>query len=99
MALKIGNQLTKKAFKGVQKLTQGHMEIGSEYVAGQILERATGLTFQIYDCCANSCVCFMGEFESLTECLLCSEPQYDKWRKARNWFRYIPIVPRLQAMF
>jgi len=34
MVLKIGNQLTRKTFKGVQKLTQGHMEISSEYVTG-----------------------------------------------------------------
>jgi len=34
MALKIGNQLTRKAFQGVQTLTKGHMEIGSEYIAG-----------------------------------------------------------------
>ena len=32
MALKFGNQLTRNAFKGVQKLTRGHMAIGSEYV-------------------------------------------------------------------
>lgn len=38
MALKIGNQLTRRAFQGVQKLTQGHMEIDSEYVAGCILK-------------------------------------------------------------
>jgi hypothetical protein len=99
MALKIGNQLTRKAFQGVQKLTHGHMKIGSEYVAGRILECASGVRFQIYDCCVNSCVCFTGEFESLTACPLCKEPKYDKRQKARNRFRYIPIIPRLQAMF
>jgi len=34
MAMKIRNQLTQKAYKQVQKLTQGHMEIASKYVAG-----------------------------------------------------------------
>ena len=86
MALKIGNQLTRKAYKGVQKLTQGHMEIGSEYVAGEILKHASGLRFQIYDCCTNSCICFTGEFESLTICPLCKEPRYDQQQKARNRF-------------
>ena len=99
MALKLGNQLTRKAFQGVQKLTQGRMEIGSESVAGRILERASGLHFQVYDCCAKSCVCFTGEFESLLVCPLCNEPRYDRRQKARNRFRYIPIIPRLQAMF
>lgn len=99
IALKIGNQLTRKAYKGVQQLTKGYMAIGSEYAAGRILERASGLSFQIYDCCVNSCICFTGEFDLLTICPLCEEPRYDRRQKARNRFRYIPIIPRLQAMF
>ena len=98
MALKIGNQLTRKAYQGIQKLTHGHMEIASEYVSGRILECTSGIRPQIYDCCANSCVCFIGEFESLTMCPLCEEPRYDERKKGRNRFRYIPIIPRLQAM-
>ena len=99
MALKIGNQLTRNAFKGVQKLTRGHMAIETEYVANRILEHASGLSVQIYDCCVNTCVCFTGELESLTTCPMCGEPRVDKRNKARNRFRYIPIIPRLQAMF
>ena len=99
MALKIGNQLTRKAYKGVQKLTQGRMEIASEYVAGRILECVSKLSVQIYDCCVNSCICFTGEFEPLTTCPLCGEPRHDERKKARNRFRYIPIMPRLQSMF
>jgi len=99
MALKIRNQLTRKTYKGVQKLTEGHMVIGSKYVAGQVLECASGLAFQVYDCCSNSCVCFAGEFESLTVCPLCSEPRYNSQWKARNRFWYIPIIPCLQVMF
>ena len=86
MALKIRNQLTRNTFKGVQKLTHGHMTIGSEYVAGRVLERVSELSIQIYDCCVNSCVCFMGEFESLTACPLCGEPRHDKRNKVRNQF-------------
>jgi len=99
MALKIRNQLTRKTYKGVQKLTKGHMVIRSKYVAGQVLEHTSGLAFQVYDCCLNSCVCFAGEFESLTVCLLCSKPRYDSQQKAQNQFRYIPIIPCLQVMF
>jgi hypothetical protein len=99
MALKVGNQLTRKAYKGVQKLTKGHMVISSKYITGRILEHASGLSFQVYNCCSNSCVCFTGEFESLTACPLCSEQRYDGWQKAWNQFHYIPIIPCLQAMF
>ena len=99
MALKIRNQLTRNVFKGVQKLTCGHMDIRTEYVTNQILENISGLSVQVYDCCVNTCVCFTGEFESHTTCPLCGEPRVDKWNKAWNRFRYIPIIPHLQAMF
>ena len=75
------------------------MAIESEYVASRILEHASALSAQVYDCCANTCVCFTGEFESLTACPLCREPRLDQRKKARNRFRYIPIIPCLQAMF
>jgi len=84
MALEIGNQLTRKAYQGVQKLTHGHMEIRSEYVGGQILEHMSGIHPQVYECCANLCICFTGEFKSLTMCPLCKEPRYDGWQKACN---------------
>ena len=47
----------------------------------------------------NTCICFTGEFESHTACPLCGEPRVDKWKKVRNQFWYIPIIPHLQAMF
>ena len=99
MALKIRNQLTQNAFKGIQRLTHGHMTIGTEYVANQILEHTSGLSVQVYDCCVNTCVCFTGEFESHTVCPLCGEPRVDKQNKVQNQFWYIPIIPCLQAMF
>ena len=82
IAFKIRNQLTRNAFKGVQRLTRGRMDIGSDYVANQILEHVSGLSTQVYNCCVNTCVCFTGEFESHTTCPLCREPRLDKWNKA-----------------
>jgi Transposase family tnp2 len=99
MALKIAHQLTRDAYDGVRKFTEESMAVESEYVAGRILEQASRLSFQIYDCCVSSCVCFTGELQLLTVCPLCNEPRYDDRQKARNRFRYIPIIPRLQAMF
>ena len=99
MALKIGNQLTQNVFKGIQKLTHGHMVIGSEYVRSQMLEDVSGVKAQVYDCCVNLCVCFTRKFDSITTCLLCGEPRVNEWKKPRNRFRYIPIIPHLQVMF
>ena len=75
------------------------MSIASEYVTGRILTRTSRIAFEIYDCCVNTCVCFTGEFKTSLVCPFCDEPRYDMHKKARNRFRYIPIIPRLQAMF
>ena len=84
MAFKIGNQLTQNTFKGVQKLTHGHLAIKTEYVASRILECTSGLSAQVYDCCVNTCICYTGEFASHTTCPLCGELRVDKQNKAQN---------------
>jgi len=60
------------------------MDIGSDFIANQILEQASVLHAEVYDCCINSCMCYTGEFTELTNCLICGEPRFDKYRKARN---------------
>ena len=51
-----------------------------------------------YSCCVNSCVCFVGPYEDLTECPNCEEARFKANGKPRKYFDYIPIIPRLQAM-
>ena len=51
-----------------------------------------------YSCCINSCVCFIGPYEDLTECPNCQEPRYKANRKPRKTFDYLPLIPRLRAM-
>ena len=98
-AFRVANGLTRRAYNGLRKFTKNQMTLRSENVADKILEGASELAFEIYDCCIQSCVCFAGEFENATTCPICEEPRYDQHKKARNRFHYIPIIPRLQAMF
>jgi hypothetical protein len=51
-----------------------------------------------YSCCVNSCVCFVGPYEDLTECPNCKEARFKADGKPRKYFDYLPIIPRLQAM-
>ena len=51
-----------------------------------------------YSCCINSCVCFIGPYEDLTECPNCKEAQFKANGKPHKYFDYIPVIPRLQAM-
>lgn len=75
------------------------MNLGSQHVGLKILEKASQLSFKIYDCCVDSCLCFAGQFSDHQECDMCGKARFDHRGKPRNRFRYIPILPRLQAMF
>ncbi|KIY51357.1 hypothetical protein FISHEDRAFT_29829, partial [Fistulina hepatica ATCC 64428] len=52
-----------------------------------------------YDCCINSCCCFVGPHADADSCPYCSEPRYrPNSLRARKKFSYVPLIPRLQAM-
>ncbi|KAG5639821.1 hypothetical protein DXG03_003330 [Asterophora parasitica] len=53
----------------------------------------------IYDCCINSCCCFVGTNKALTECPHCQEPQYQQSGQAQKHFVYIPLIPHLVTYF
>ena len=47
-----------------------------------------------YDCCINSCCCFVGPRKDDQECSYCNEPRYIAQQKPRKRFTYIPLIPR-----
>ena len=51
-----------------------------------------------YNCCINSCVCFVGPYEDLTECPNCKEARYNTEGKPCKYFDYLPVIPWLKAM-
>jgi hypothetical protein len=63
------------------------------------LATLSGLEEEVHHCCINSCVLFTGEFEDCQNCPICEEPQLDGRKKPCNVFRYLPLQPRLQALF
>ncbi|KAF8830746.1 hypothetical protein HHX47_DHR2001130 [Lentinula edodes] len=52
---------------------------------------------EVYHCCVNSCICYVGSHELRQKCPFCNESQYHPDGKPRKIFIYIPIIPRLQA--
>jgi hypothetical protein len=75
------------------------LNLPSAYRMEKELETLSGLEEDIYHCCINSCVLFTGEFEDCQACPICEEPRLDGRQKPRNVFRYLPLQPRLQALF
>ena len=52
-----------------------------------------------YDCCVNSCICFVGPHEMKTHCPYCKEACKNSSGRPRKTFTYSPIIPRLKAFF
>ncbi|KAE8257477.1 hypothetical protein A4X13_0g2338 [Tilletia indica] len=65
-----------------------------------ITEQSDGLDFELYDMCPSSCVAFFGRYADLDKCPECNRKRYDRSGvRPRAQFRYIPLLPRLQAMY
>ncbi len=58
----------------------------------------SGFKPEFYDCCVNSCCCFVGPHLLLIQCPYCGESRYDSDNNSRKRFSYLPIIPRLQAL-
>ncbi|KAL1720227.1 hypothetical protein EV715DRAFT_197471, partial [Schizophyllum commune] len=71
----------------------------SQYRLQKRVSELSGITSMSYDCCVGSCCCFTGPYESLDACPYCQQSRYDTNGKPRASFDYIPIIPRLAAMF
>jgi len=58
----------------------------------------SGYRPEFYDCCPNSCCCYLGPYVELTACPFCNEGRYQSdGKKPCKCFTYIPIIPRLIA--
>jgi hypothetical protein len=69
-------RLPRTAFNQMRHAFQHHMEISSLYVISQKLAILSGITPQWYDCCVNSCVLYVNDYEDLEQCPECSQPRW-----------------------
>jgi hypothetical protein len=66
----------------------------------KILRELTGIEHISIACCVNSCIAFYGaEYSDLSQCPFCNEPRFDRRKRPRKTFDYIPIIHRLRLQF
>src|SRR5262245_36761153 len=67
------------------------------------LQFLSGFKPERYHCCVNSCCCFTGPHKDRTQCPYCGQERYimlqDGRKRPRKYFTYMPLIPRLVAMF
>jgi hypothetical protein len=93
LAYNLKHSHSQEALEDLAKL----MKLCSPYIMKKKLQHFSGLEEESYDCCIDSCMLFTGPFADLDTCKICSEPHRDNQGKARKFFHYLPIIPRLQA--
>jgi hypothetical protein len=99
--LKVDEHLTDKTFAKIP-FAFPKETVPTVKVCQSRLQALSGFKPVRYDCCVNSCCCFIGEHKGRTECPYCGQDRYiiDRRgrKKARKLFNYLPIIPRLVAM-
>ncbi|PPR05894.1 hypothetical protein CVT24_006642, partial [Panaeolus cyanescens] len=95
--LKTEDHLTERTFKRLSRAypKQEHLSLKMTRKRAAML---SGFQAVKYDCCVNSCVCFVGPYANLTKCPHCNEDRYTPRKTPRNHFDYLPLIPRLTAM-
>lgn len=98
-ALKIEGNLTRSQYLMMRTAYATELSLDSEYLLYRRMDALSGLQAEIYDCCIESCIAFLGDFEDLRFCPYCKEPRYDSKKNPRARFWYLPIFPRLEGLF
>lgn len=65
----------------------------------QYVADLSGFEPQVYDCCIDSCCCFVGVHADATDCPFCKKSRFNANGKRRQEFVYLPIIPRLKKLF
>ena len=87
------------AFEQMRFTYRREIRVDSEWVIMYRLAMLSKVEPVYYDCCINSCIAFLGQFELHEYCPICKQARYDGSGHARRLFMYLPIIPRLQALF
>jgi len=92
---------TREAYEALRSTFPELEDISSIYLAQKTVAKLSGLNPKYADCCVNSCCCYMGKYKMLDRCPFpdCNEPRYDENRRPRKRFQFLPIIPRLIALF
>lgn len=96
---KVDTLLTGRAYDKLSLAFPDLASIASIYRLQRRMEFLSGIKVDKYDCCVNSCMCYTRQYSKLKRCPFCHEPRRDRNGKPRKIFQYIPLIPRLVALY
>ncbi|KAI5898158.1 uncharacterized protein SCHCODRAFT_02596771 [Schizophyllum commune H4-8] len=96
-SFKLQSQTSDRAFAQIPYAFPQQPELPSLHEIRRRVSMLAEFQPQTYDCCVNSCCCYVGPHAHLQSCPYCDEPRYRSNGKPRKRFTYIPVKPRLRA--
>ncbi|KAB5587887.1 Transposase family Tnp2 protein [Ceratobasidium theobromae] len=101
LATRLRTHFSRQTYDDLRHGACEELNIPSEFVAWRRLRILSGLETRAYDCCVNSCCCFLGKYQDLTLCPFpgCGEARFKSDGTARRVFRYTPLIPQLRSLF
>ncbi|KAJ7728044.1 hypothetical protein B0H16DRAFT_1734811 [Mycena metata] len=96
---KADTQITDAAYNKLSLAFPQLGDLSSLSVLQRQMSFLSGVKPVKYDCCIGSCMCYTGNYAALQRCPFCHEPRFDADNKPRREYHYIPIIPRLVALY
>ncbi|KAJ7211462.1 hypothetical protein C8J57DRAFT_985051, partial [Mycena rebaudengoi] len=97
--LKVNIDLGSRAYKKTARAFPQLRDLPSLYELQSQIAFLSGIKPTKYDCCTQSCCCFVGPYTDLDKCPYCDQPRFDSRGRPRATFDYLPLIPRLKAFF
>ncbi|CEL55918.1 hypothetical protein RSOLAG1IB_01930 [Rhizoctonia solani AG-1 IB] len=99
LATRLCTHFSRQTYDDLRHGACSSLKIPSEFIAWRRLRILSDLETRTYDCCVNSCVCFLGKYRNLRSCPFCKEARFNLANAPRRLFRYSPLIPQLCALF
>lgn len=96
---KVDTLITDRAYDKISLAFPQLADLSSLYRLQRRMSFLSGVKPVKYDCCINSCMCYTGHYKSLQRCPYCHEARLDTDGTPRRTYNYIPIIPRLVALY
>ncbi|KAB5588211.1 Transposase family Tnp2 protein [Ceratobasidium theobromae] len=99
LATRLRTHFSRSTYEDLRHGVCASLDLPSEFIAWRRLRILSQLETRSYDCCVNSCCCFLGKYKDVQICPFCKESRYNPSGKRRRAFQYSPLIPQLVGLF
>ncbi|KAG9126908.1 hypothetical protein FRC07_001453 [Ceratobasidium sp. 392] len=100
LAARLRTHFSRATYEDLRQHACEELGLPSDFVAWRRLKiLSNNLETRSYDCCVNSCICYLGKYKDLRSCPECNSLRFSAGDKPRRTFHYTPLIPQLIGLF